>query len=56
MEPHGAALLVYFAGDTAAVLIGHREDGQTAQIPVSHFFRPPSACTSIEEAALAGCR
>jgi SAM-dependent methyltransferase len=55
MEPHGAALLAYFAGDTDAVLIGHRDDGQAVQIPVSHFFRPPSAFTPIEQVALARC-
>ena len=55
MEPHGAALLSYFAGDTGAALILRRDDGQGAQLPVSHFFRPPSAFTPIEEAALAHC-
>jgi SAM-dependent methyltransferase len=54
MEPYGAAL-AYFAGNTGAVLIVHREDGQTTQLPVSYFFRPPSAFTPIEEAAIARC-
>ena len=55
MEPYGAVLVAYFAGDTGAALILRRDDGQGAQLPVSHFFRPPSAFTPIEEAALAHC-
>jgi SAM-dependent methyltransferase len=56
MQPHGAALLSYFAGDTGAALVLHRDDGQEARLPVSHFFRPPAAFTPIEEAALTRCR
>jgi SAM-dependent methyltransferase len=56
MEPHGAALRAYFAGDAGAALILHRDDGQRAELPVSHFFRPASNFTPIEEAAIARCR
>jgi SAM-dependent methyltransferase len=56
MGPYGAALLSYLAGDTGAALILHRDDGQEAQLPVSHFFRLPSAFIPIEEAAIAHCR
>jgi hypothetical protein len=56
MEPHGAALLAYFAGDAGAALILNRDDGQRAELPVSHFFRPASNFTPIEEAAIAHCR
>jgi SAM-dependent methyltransferase len=56
MGPYGAALLSYFAGNTGTALVLHRDDGQEAQLPVSHFFRPPSAFTPIEEVALAHCR
>lgn len=43
------------AAQKAATLILRRDDGHGAPLPVSHFFRPPSAFTPIEEAALARC-
>jgi SAM-dependent methyltransferase len=55
MEPHGAALLAYSAGDTSAELILRRDDGQEGRLPVSHFFRPPEAFTPIEQVALERC-
>jgi SAM-dependent methyltransferase len=56
MEPHGAALLAYWEGDPRAELILRREDGQEGRLPVSHFFRPPSAFTPLEQTALEHCR
>ncbi len=56
MDPHGAALLAYFEGDTSAELIVHRDDGEQGRLPVSHFFRPPAAFTALEQAAVGLCR
>jgi SAM-dependent methyltransferase len=56
MEPFGAGLAAYFSGDLAAELTFRRDDGQTGQLPVAHFFRDPSAITPLEQAALARCR
>jgi SAM-dependent methyltransferase len=56
MEPYGAALRSYFAGDTSASLTLHLDDGLEIQLPVSHFSRGPSTFTPIEEAALAHCK
>jgi 2-polyprenyl-3-methyl-5-hydroxy-6-metoxy-1,4-benzoquinol methylase len=55
MGPYGAVLLSYFAGNTGATLILHRDDGQEAQLPVSHFFRRPSTFTPIEIVAIERC-
>jgi SAM-dependent methyltransferase len=55
MQPYGAALLAYLEGDTGAALILRRDDGQEAPMPVSHFFRDPSAFTPVENAAIRHC-
>lgn len=55
MQPYGAALLAYFEGNTSAELILHRDDGHQAALPVSHFFREPSAFTSTDSAAIVYC-
>jgi SAM-dependent methyltransferase len=56
LEPYGAALNAFFAGDTAATLTICRDDGRRVQLPVGHFFRPRSAFSPIEETAIARCR
>jgi SAM-dependent methyltransferase len=56
LEPFDAALRAYFAGDIAAELILHRDDGYVAPMPVGHFFRTPSTFSPIETAALHHCR
>jgi SAM-dependent methyltransferase len=55
MQPYGAALLAYLEGDAGAALILRRDDGQEAPMPVSHFFREPSAFTPVENAAIRHC-
>ncbi|MHC4695962.1 MAG: class I SAM-dependent methyltransferase [Planctomycetota bacterium] len=55
MDPFGKALLAYFEGDTTAELIVRRDDGQEIPIPVSYFFRDPSAFTPIDNAAIEHC-
>jgi len=54
--PHGLALEAYFAGDTAAEVIVHREDGIVERLPTAWFFRTAEAFTPIENAALARCQ
>jgi SAM-dependent methyltransferase len=56
MEPYGAALLAYCAGDTGAELILHRDDGTAGSLPARHFFRDPSAFTPVERTALQQAR
>jgi SAM-dependent methyltransferase len=55
IDPHGAALLAYLKGDAGAELILRRDDGREGRLPVSHFFRQPSAFTPLEQAALEHC-
>jgi 2-polyprenyl-3-methyl-5-hydroxy-6-metoxy-1,4-benzoquinol methylase len=55
MDPFGAALLAYAEGDTSVELVLHRDDGHEGRLPVSHFFRPPSAFTPIEKLAIERC-
>jgi SAM-dependent methyltransferase len=55
LEPYGAALLAYFEGDTGAELLLHRDDGYQGRMPMSRFFREPSAFTALEQAALERC-
>lgn len=55
MEPYGAGLAAYFAGDLAAELTFRRDDGQAGRLPVGHFFRHRSAFTPLEQAAIARC-
>jgi SAM-dependent methyltransferase len=56
LVPHGLALEAYFAGDTAAEVIVHREDGIEDRLPAAWFFRTADAFTPIERAALEHCR
>jgi hypothetical protein len=51
MEPYGAAHRTYFEGDASAQLVIRRDDGLEVPMPVSHFFREPSAFTPIEKSA-----
>jgi len=55
MEPYGAALSAYFEGDANAEVIVRRDDGEESKLPISYFFRQPSAFTPIENAAIDYC-
>jgi SAM-dependent methyltransferase len=55
MEPFGNALTAWFAGDSSAMLVIRRDDGDRAQLPAGYFFRDPAQFTPIENAALARC-
>ncbi|MHC4415711.1 MAG: class I SAM-dependent methyltransferase [Planctomycetota bacterium] len=55
LDPFGAALLAYWEGDAGAELIIRRDDGHEGRLPVSHFFREPSAFTPLENAAIEHC-
>jgi SAM-dependent methyltransferase len=55
-EPHGRALLDFFAGVTAATIIVHSSLGEHDEMPVAVFFRGPDAFFAFERAALELCR
>lgn len=55
MEPYGAALSAYFKGDANTELIVRRDDGEESKLPISYFFRQPSAFTPVENAAIDYC-
>lgn len=55
MTPHGRAMQAFINGDHDAQLIIHRDDGHTQPLPMAHFFRDPSAFTTIENTALDLC-
>ena len=46
----------YFAGDTEATIVVFSDFGEHDEMPVSIFFREPSAFFPFEEAALERCR
>ena len=56
MTPFGLALRSYFHGVKTAEVIIRREDGLTAPLPASYFFRDESAFSELEIAALRKCR
>jgi mannose-6-phosphate isomerase-like protein (cupin superfamily)/2-polyprenyl-3-methyl-5-hydroxy-6-metoxy-1,4-benzoquinol methylase len=56
MTPFGLALRSYFHGTKDAGVIIRREDGMTAPLPASYFFREESGLAPIETMALANCR
>ena len=56
LAPRGRALQDYFAGDTDATIIVFSDFGEHEEIPVSIFFREPSAFFPFERAALELCR
>ena len=56
MAPYGLALEAFFRGDTEAQVLVRRDDGLALPLPIGHFFRPPSAFSPIEVAALDRCR
>lgn len=55
MDPHGAALLAYLAGDKDACEIIRRDDGLETSLPVSHYFRSADRFSDIERSALDAC-
>ena len=56
LAPHGRALQDYYAGDTDATIVVFSDFGEHDEMPVSIFFREPSAFFPFEEAALDLCR
>ncbi len=56
LAPLGCALHDYFAGDTDAVMMVFSDFGEHDEMPVSIFFREPSAFFPFEDAALQLCR
>ena len=56
LAPYGRALHDYFAGDTEATIVVFSDFGEQDEMPVSIFFREPSAFFPFEEAALERCR
>lgn len=56
MEPFGLALLDYLEGDRSAAITVRRDDGFTAVLEMSHFFRGPEGFAEIEKEALDRCR
>jgi SAM-dependent methyltransferase len=55
-RPHGAALLDYFKGETAAKVVVHGDDGETETVPIRVFYRGPADFSALEEAALDLCQ
>jgi mannose-6-phosphate isomerase-like protein (cupin superfamily)/SAM-dependent methyltransferase len=56
MTPFGLALRAYFHGTQDAGVMTRREDGFTAPLPASYFFRDESGLSSLEKEALAQCK
>lgn len=55
IKPFGKALLAYHKGDINTQLSICRDDGQTATLPVSIFFRDSSSFSPIDKKALENC-
>jgi 2-polyprenyl-3-methyl-5-hydroxy-6-metoxy-1,4-benzoquinol methylase len=51
-DPHGAAALDYFNGDTSAAVTVHTEGRKTKQVPMSIFFRTAANLLPLEDVAL----
>ena len=56
LTPYGRALHDYFAGDTDATIVVFSDFGEHDGMPISIFFREPSAFFPFEVAALELCR
>ena len=56
LAPLGCALRDYYAGDTDATIVVFSDFGEHEEMPVSIFFREPSAFFPFEETALELCR
>jgi SAM-dependent methyltransferase len=56
MTPFGLGLSSYYQGNREAGVIISREDGFSAPLPASYFFRDETAFSSIEAEAIRQCR
>jgi hypothetical protein len=52
LAPLGRALAAYMAGDEDATVVVHVEDEPPDPLPVSYFFREPSAMGAVDRAAI----